>query len=150
MSGFSAPRANSRRVSRLDSAVYDLARNRPGLAGRTPGIPAVFSAPGPVTVMAAVSDPWEWDKGHLLYILVVRLRVAGTTNTVVQFRRNNVLFTPTSAITLASGVLRATLAVPSAFADYGGGGKDVLQMQITSAGAGASGLTAWGYTYGMG
>lgn len=92
-----------------------------------------FSQSGPTTV--STSGPDEVRTSGQLEAVIVRLRVAGTTNTVVTIYRNG---TSIGTVTLASGVKRN--------AKYLGSFRitaetDEMTVGVTTAGTGADSVT---------
>jgi hypothetical protein len=104
-----------------------------------------FSYPG---VLAALTvGEYEPSDNCDLKRIVFRLRVAGTTNTVLQLYKNGVSLGIPGVITVPSGATRYVKTYPSAAMIHllgdndGKATPDGLRMDITSAGIGAADMT---------
>lgn len=92
-----------------------------------------FAQGGESPVTLGSSGEWESDVGFRLVTVVARVRVAGTTATVVSIRRNNV---EVGTVIVAAGAKRGVGSFATAFAPD----SDVLSAVVTTAGTGAKGL----------
>lgn len=98
---------------------------------------APFSAAGALTVTASGDEPeWEVEVGGRITRGIVRLRTAGTSNTVFTFYLNG---SSLGTVTLGSGVTRAEGAIGTSTAVPG----DRIGARITTAGTDAKGLSAF-------
>jgi hypothetical protein len=82
----------------------------------------------------AESGVYELQASDFLGVWVARLKVAGTTNTVVDVLLEDVVL---DTVTLGSGVTRAELDLSSYFGEAG----EAVTVETTAVGTGARGLT---------
>lgn len=98
---------------------------------------APFSHAAAITVTTAGDEP-EWDVrvGGQIVAWKVRLKTAGSSNTVMTFYLNGVSM---GTVTLGSGVT----SKDDYLGDYRAKSGDVIGARITTAGTGAKGLSAF-------
>lgn len=112
-------------------------RGRPANPRPTTSERAPFSHSGSITVTTAGDEPeWDVEIGGQVTAAVVRLKTAGTTDTVFEFFLNG---SSMGTVTLGSGVTRKVAYL----GDYRGKNGDAIGGRITTAGTGAKGLSAF-------